>query len=174
MNEVDKQPATTSDARITRRRVMAIIVIVSIILLVFLILTVLRITLSDNNPAKLAFSKTSQLFSFPLYYPSSMPSYFFVDTGSMTTSNNTLIFPISRNDGQKIIVTEQQLPVGFDTTQVTGTRTVIPNLGTIVLGSGYLGNRSVIVTQNTLMFISAPSTITVGDLDEIVKAFRPV
>lgn len=116
----------------------------------------------------------AQQVSFPVYYPATLPSYFFIDGGQVVVSGNTLIFTITRNDGQKVMVTEQLLPSKFKLSQVTGTAVMVPSAGRAVIGTGFQGYRAVITATSTLIFISATQNITSADFAVIVKSFRPL
>ena len=110
--------------------------------------------------------------TFPVYFPTSIPAYYFVDSSSTSVSNDVLIFPISRNDGKKILVTEQSLPSGFDLNAVNGLQHQLPGVGTVVIGSGFLASRAVIQTTKTVIFLSAPQEIPTADLQSITYSFK--
>lgn len=127
-----------------------------------------------SNPLADNFRAPQQAVDFPLYYPSAMPSYYFIENGSVQVNDNTVIFPIIRNDGQKITVTEQKLPNNFDLTKITGTKANIDGLGKVIIGTGFQGYRAVIAADKTLIFVSSSDQITVADFSAIVKSFRAV
>jgi len=119
-----------------------------------------------------SFRAPQHAVDFPLYYPSALPSYYFVDSGSIQTDNDVVIFPISRNDGKKILVTEQSLPSDFSLNNVNGLQHQLPGIGTAVIGSGFLGNRAVIKTSQTVIFLSSPQEISITDLQSIAYNFK--
>jgi hypothetical protein len=137
------------------------------------ILVVILLT-HKQNPNQAALQKIAKNVSFPLFYPDNMPNFFFMDNGSVQSSNGIVFFSIDRVDQQKIYVTEENLPPGFNLNQVTGTRSDIPNVGTMVIGTGFQGYRAVIQAKNTLIFVSGSSKINVTDFGQVAKSFKPL
>ena len=156
--------------RLTKKRV--ILLILAACLLLAMLALVACTSISKKSSANQPLKEFQQRISFPIYYPSQLPSYFFVDVGSAEDTNNTLIFPITRNDGQKIIVTEQPLPTGYDLSGVSGLQHTIKGVGVAVIGSGFLSQRAVLATPKTLILLSAAPQIPFADLQRITYAFR--
>jgi hypothetical protein len=126
-----------------------------------------------HDPNQVALKNAEKSVSFPLYYPSGLASYFFLDRGSISTTNSIVIFTIDRDDGQKIFVTEQALPRNFNLSIITGTQATLP-IGKLVIGDGFIGYRAAIKTPKTLIFLTSSSTLSTGDFSAVVKSFKSV
>jgi hypothetical protein len=130
---------------------------------------------TNATSAELAAFKNSQKsISFPVYYPSKIPSAFSINPRSLSTSGGLLAFPIANSNGQSIEVTEQNLPSQFDISKVNGLFHNIPGIGTVAIGSGFLGQLGFIKTAKTLITLSAPTQISAGDLQSIAYNFKPL
>jgi len=137
-----------------------------------LVVLIIISTLVRANPDKTALAIYQSQVSYRLFYPSNLPSYYFLDTGSISDSQEVIQFPIDRNDGQSIAVTEEPAAANFNLSQVTGSRYTVPGLGTMVVGAGFLGYRALIQTNSTLIILTCKETISQTDLTIIAKGFR--
>ncbi len=144
----------------------AIVLIATAVLLIFALI---------NKPSQnqAALQKYAKSVSFPLYYPGNLPNFFLMDPGSIDASKGILIFTIDSGQ-QKIFVTEQSLPPGFNIGQISGKKVNLPNVGTVVIGTGFHGHRAVIQAKHTLIFVNGPSKINAADFSTVAKSFQPV
>lgn len=124
------------------------------------------------NATSRALKIIKQQVSFPIYFPTELSNYFFIDNGSIKSSNGYVFFSIVRNDGKKIVVTEQAMPSNFTLDDVNGLQHEIPSVGTVVIGNGFQGQRAVLKTNETLIIITTTKDISAADLQSITYSFQ--
>jgi hypothetical protein len=136
--------------------------------------TVFMLTRPSPSPTQKTFQSAEKQVGFPLLYPVGLPSYFFLDQGTINVSNGIVQFSIVQDGGQKIYVTEQSLPANFSLKGITGTVATKPGIGTLVIGSGFLGYRAVIKGSQTLVVLTCSTSINGNDFATVVKDLRLV
>jgi hypothetical protein len=114
--------------------------------------------------------------SFPIYYPSSLPKGFFLNTNSLKSSNNLAFYNIDTIDGNKVTVSLQALPKGFDIS--TSVKPSIKTTVSIPAGIAYnvsTARQTIFIVEtadNVLIYLSSSSSINEATMQMLATHLR--
>lgn len=101
--------------------------------------------------------------SFPVYYPTTLPTNYTLKTDSAVGTNTTVYYTLADDAGKNAItVTLQATPATFDASKIIGSNpisTSITSTGTLYNLSAGSSSKYMLNTGKTLIFITSPTTI---------------
>ncbi len=118
--------------------------------------------------------KFTQSVTFPLYYPSELPTNYALDKSSVDGNNTTAHYNLVNSTKKlTITVTLQKTPPGFDAAKIIGSNPI----PTSIMPSGTLynlsigGNSKYMFTTNsgTLLFITSSKAVPSEDINAITN-----
>ncbi len=153
-----------------------------VVIIVFLAITIIGVgsgiylSQRTRNPFPVAISDS---VTFPLYYPSKLPSGYHVDPSSFKGNNQAVLYSLVKANSPSIAISVQTKPSGFDfddfkNKQLRGTKTVPTDAGDAVVGlyaERILGS---LLTDKSWVLVNGSSKVSAKDIQTIVKSLREV
>lgn len=153
-----------------------LLVIVSGIVTMLLVITGTVIITRKHavNPVIADFTAAQKTVIFPLFVPGSLPNGYSYLNHSISTKSNIVVFVISGPGGQRVAVTEQSKPSGFDFSQLSGTSEFNTPLGNAYVDDLDLRTTGSVVGSQTWLIINTTPAIGESLMSQIINSFQPL
>ncbi len=164
----------TFSLRLSRRRLVTIVVVIAITAAVIAMMLVR--TSSEPNIFSKDFTKS---VDFPLYYPADLPKGLTVNKTSVIKGEGVVTYSIASSKGNALAVSEQAIPNKFNFDKFYKENIELPqhvNTPEGKLTTGKLNGLSVcmLVTDKTWVIVNDAAGSAEGKLPSICRGLRPV
>lgn len=127
---------------------------------------------ANNAAATQLPSAAVQKTSFSVYAPLTPPAGFTLNRSSVSSTNQAFVYSYTYDKNKQLVITTQQLPPHFDTTQFNPDKTVQTNIGTAYMVDLDARTTAAVVTNKSLIFINAPSKISEDVLEQFINTME--
>lgn len=117
--------------------------------------------------------------TFPVYYPSELPTDYQIDQNSFQANNQAVLYSIIKTGSPSIAVSVQPKPNNFDfddfhLKKLSGSKEIITLSGKAVVG--VLGGRTVgsLAADKSWVLITAPNDVPTSEIETILKSLTTV
>lgn len=143
-----------------------LVVIASIVVGIFILGFVAYKLLTRSSTSVVFPNNIKDSVSYDLYYPSSLPSGYSLDTSSMKIEQGVVSFAVN-TVGQNIFINEQPLPSEFGSFKIDGFDSVVTASGTLLVGVALDTPTAILTTDNTLITIKGSTDVSKETITEI-------
>ncbi len=134
-------------------------------------------TRDDNNTPESKEDTHNNSVDFPIYYPSSYPSGYYLDKSSKGESDGVNIYTIRNDKGSALYISSQALPEksvvqDFETNKMAFVEEVDCPIGHAIIGSIRGQTGASVTTNNTWVLITTVSDIETNVLKDIIASLK--
>ena len=167
----------TTPIRQRSRRLIFITSIVVVCLLAVGGFTLFLITRSSQSSKPTVLGVFQKQVDYALYYPTKLPVGYEVDESTISSGDGVVIYQISHTSGDKINVSLQKKPDGFDYEEfyretLQSPKSELLPIGKITFGKINRGSLASIEAGNTWILINSTSPLEYDQLKPLIQAFE--